>query len=100
MNRKWLASLLVLVALTSLTACGTMNKATPAQWDDEAIEADVRSKIATAVTEKTFAVEVDVKGTVVTLSGHADSDAQRKAIAKAASEVNGVSRVINNIHVQ
>lgn len=95
-NITVLASFLMLFAI----ACGSMNRATPKQWDDKVIEADVRSKIATAVPSKTFAVEVNVNHTVVTLSGHAASEADRRAIGDAAQSVNGVSTVINNIHVQ
>lgn len=92
---------LMLALVMTLAACGSINRATPAEWDSAAIEADVRGKIAEAVPEKTFAVEVSVAdGGVVTLSGHAATAAQRSEIARAAGEVNGVTRVINNIHVQ
>ena len=89
-------SILVLFAM----ACGSMNRATPKQWDDAAIEADVRSKIATAVPEKTFAVEVKVNHQVVTLSGHAANETDRRKIGDAAQSVNGVTTVINNITIQ
>lgn len=91
---------LVLMAAMMLGACGSLNKQTPSQLDDAAIEADVRAKIAERVPEKTFAVEVDVDDGVVTLSGHASTAGQRTEIAEAANSVNGVKRVINNIHIQ
>ena len=91
-----LVSVLVLFAM----ACGSMNRATPKQWDNKVIEADVRSKIATAVPSKTFAVEVTVDHQVVTLNGHAATEEDRRKIGKAAEAVNGVTTVINNIHVQ
>ena len=81
-------------------ACGSMNRATPKALDDTAIEADVRGKIAEAVPSKTFAVEVKVSGAVVTLSGHAKNEDDRRAIANAANSVNGVKSVINNITIQ
>jgi osmotically-inducible protein OsmY len=84
----------------ALGACGSLNKQTPAEWDNAAMEADVRSMIAERVPSKTFAVEVSVDNGVVTLSGHADSASQRSEIATAAQSVRGVHRVINNIHVQ
>jgi osmotically-inducible protein OsmY len=98
MNRKLsiLAAFLVLFTI----ACGSMNRATPKQWDDKAIEADVRSKIATAVPDKTFAVEINVHEAVVTLSGHAANEEDRRKIADAANSVNGVRSVINNITIQ
>lgn len=95
-NITVLASVLVLFAM----ACGSMNRATPKQWDDKVIEADVRGKIATAVPSKTFAVEVKVNHQVVTLSGHAASEEDRRKIGDAAQSVNGVSTVINNITIQ
>lgn len=81
-------------------ACGSMNRVTPKQWDDKVIEADVRGKIAEAVPSKTFAVEVKVNHQVVTLSGHAASEEDRRKIGQAAQSVNGVTTVINNITVQ
>ena len=82
-------------------ACGSMNRVTPSNMDAKAMEADVRGKIAEAVPSKTFAVEVKVDDhSVVTLSGHADSQSDINKIVDAAKSVNGVSRVINNIHVQ
>ncbi|HEY3052847.1 MAG TPA: BON domain-containing protein [Thermoanaerobaculia bacterium] len=91
-----LGSILVLFAM----ACGSMNRVTPKQWDDKAIEADVRGKIAEAVPSKTFAVEVKVDHQVVTLSGHAASEEDRRKIGNAAQSVNGVTTVINNITIQ
>ena len=100
MRRKTNVLFLMLVLIVGATACTSLNQVTPEQWDDEAIEAEVRAQIAEDVPEKTFAVEVSVDDGVVTLSGHAASSAQRNAIAAAANDVEGVRRVINNIHVQ
>ena len=98
MNRK-LAVPLVFLMLFAL-ACGSMNRVTPSGMDDKAIEADVRGKIAEAVPSKTFAVEVNVNKAVVTLSGHAASEEDRRKIGDAANSVHGVRSVINNITVQ
>ena len=99
MNRKFsvLAVLLVLFAV----ACGSMNRVLPSEVDAKAMEADVRSKIAEAVPEKTFAVEVTVDNhAVVTLSGHAASQSDINKIVDAAKSVSGVKSVINNLHVK
>ena len=78
-----------------------MNRVLPSEVDAKAMEADVRGKIAAAVPEKTFAVEVTVDNhAVVTLSGHAASQSDINKIVEAAKSVSGVQRVINNIHVQ
>ena len=93
----FLAVLMVLFAL----GCGSMNRVLPSEVDAKAMEADVRSKIATAVPEKTLAVEVQVDDhAVVTLSGHADSQSDIDKIVDAARSVSGVTRVINNIHTE
>ncbi|HSP14107.1 MAG TPA: BON domain-containing protein [Thermoanaerobaculia bacterium] len=95
-NFTVVAAVMVLFAM----ACGSMNRATPKQWDDKAIEADVRGKIAEAVPSKTFAVEVNVNHRVVTLGGHAANETDRRKIGDAAQSVNGVTTVINNITIQ
>lgn len=78
-----------------------MNRITPSEVDAKAMEADVRSKIATAVPEKTFAVEVEVDNhAVVTLSGHAKTQDDIAKIVDAARSVSGVQSVVNNIHVE
>ena len=96
-NLTVLAALLVLFTV----ACGSMNRATPAEWDKAAMEADVRGKVATAVTGKTFDIGVSVTDSrVVTLTGDVDSESDRRAIADAAQSVSGVRSVINNIRVR
>lgn len=99
MNRKFISVIALMVALVALSAC-SMNKVTPSEWDDAAIEADVRARIAADVPSETFSVGVKVEDRVVTLTGTAESSAQRTEIANAASRVDGVRRVVNNIQVQ
>lgn len=82
-------------------ACGSMNRATPAEWDKAAMEADVRGKVAGAVPGKTFDIGVSVSDDrVVTLTGEVGSEADRRAIGDAARSVNGVRSVINNISIR
>jgi len=98
MHRK-LSSLAVFLVLFGI-ACGSMNRVLPSEVDAKAIEADVRGKIAEAVPEKTFAVEVTVDDhAVVTLSGHASNQSDIDKIVAAAKSVSGVTRVINNLHI-
>lgn len=101
MNRN-VSVLAVAVALLLFgVACGSMNRVLPSEVDAKAMEADVRGKIAQAVPEKTFAVEVQVDNhAVVTLTGHADNQSDINKIVDAAKSVSGVRRVINNIHVK
>ncbi|HUP64844.1 MAG TPA: BON domain-containing protein [Thermoanaerobaculia bacterium] len=100
MRRKTNVLFLMLILIVGATACSSLNQLTPKEWDDAAIEAEIRARIAADVTEKTFEVGISVNDGVVTLSGHAASSAQRNEIAQAARDVEGVRRVINNIHVQ
>jgi osmotically-inducible protein OsmY len=82
-------------------ACGSMNRATPAEWDKATMEADVRGKVAGAVPGKTFDIGVTINDDrVVTLSGTVDNSTDRNAIVDAARSVNGVRGVINNIQVR
>lgn len=99
MHRRLLILSLFLVVFAA--ACGSLNRVLPEEVDATAMEADVRLKIAQAVPEKTFAVEVDVDNhAVVTLSGHARNQSDIVKIVEAARSVSGVRRVINRIHVQ
>lgn len=98
MHRK-LSSLAVFLVLFGM-ACGSMNRVLPSEVDAKAIEADVRGKIAEAVPEKTFAVEVTVDDhAVVTLEGHAKTQDDINKIVDAAKSVSGVTRVINHLHI-
>ena len=98
--KRQISVLMVLLALFTV-ACGSMNRATPEEWDKAAMEADVRSKVATAVPGKTFDIGVSVNDDkVVTLTGTVDSSSDKQAIGDAARSVNGVGRVINNITIR
>jgi len=99
MHRK-LSALAVFLVMFGI-ACGSMNRVLPSSMDAKAMEADIRGKIAEAVPEKTFAVEVTVDDhAVVTLSGHAANQGDIDKIVAAARSVNGVQSVINQIHVE
>ena len=98
--KRHLSSLAVLMVLFSI-ACGSMNRVLPSEVDAKAMEADVRGKIAEAVPEKTFAIEVTVDDhAIVTLEGHAKTQQDIDKIVDAAKSVSGVQRVINRLHVQ
>lgn len=99
MNRN-LSLVAILLTLLLSVACGSMNRVTPEAADEEVMEADVRGKIAAVDPSRTFAVEVKVDSGVVTLNGHVDSESDRQKIGEAAASVNGVKRVINNLHVK
>lgn len=100
MRRTTLGAMTALLVLLSI-ACGSMNRATPAEWDKTSMEADVRGKVAASVPGKTFDIGVSVSDNrVVTLNGTVDTAADRSAIVDAARSVNGVQGVVNNIRIR
>jgi osmotically-inducible protein OsmY len=65
-----------------------------------ALEAQVKSNLASEAGLSTITgIDVDADGSVVTLRGHVGSQAQKDTAERAASRVNGVSRVQNDISV-
>jgi osmotically-inducible protein OsmY len=99
--KKNVTVIVMMLALVSLlAACGSLNKATPAALDDEAIEAEVRGRFAESADLKAFQISVDVQDGVVTLNGDVDSMTQRDAAVRAAREVSGVRSVVNNLRVR
>jgi hyperosmotically inducible periplasmic protein len=99
-NRAFLFVSLLLVGLMA-SAC-SINRQTPAEFDEAALEADVRAAIATAVPGKTFALSVDTtSGGHVTISGHVDSASDRDAIVSRVRAVRGVRSLdASGLHVQ
>lgn len=97
---KKLAFPFLMLFLLSAVACGSLNKITPAQWDDEAIEIEVRAKIAEDVASETFDIGIEVDDGVVYLTGTADTRSDARKIGDAANDVEGVKRVVNRIRVE
>lgn len=62
--------------------------------------ATVKAKLANDVGLSTVAnVDVDVNGSVVTLTGHVSSDDQKRQAEQAVSNVDGVTRVVNQLTI-
>jgi hypothetical protein len=99
-NQAFVFVSLLLVALMA-SAC-SINRQMPAEFDQAALEADVRAAIATAVPGKTFALSVDASsGGHVTISGHVDSASDRDAIVSRVRQVRGVRSLdASGLHVQ
>lgn len=69
--------------------------------DHATLVARVKTKLAADVGLSTAeSVRVDANGSVITLSGAADTAEARQAAERAAASVDGVSRVVDNIAVQ
>jgi len=72
-----------------------------AKLDRAALVGKVKAKLAADAGLSTLAnVEVVVNGSIVTLTGTAASEDQRKAAELAASQVDGVTRVRNHLVVR
>jgi len=71
-----------------------------AKLDDAALLAKVKARLASDAGLTTLKnVNVDTRDSVVTLRGTVESDAQRQQIERAAAQVNGVKRVVNELKV-
>ncbi len=69
--------------------------------DHAAMIAKVKAKLASDVGLATVtSVDVDTTGQVVTLRGTVSSAEQKQQAEQAALQVNGVTRVINNLQIQ
>jgi osmotically-inducible protein OsmY len=69
--------------------------------DHLALVAQVKSKLASDAGLSTVTnVSVDATGRVVTLNGTVNSEEQKHLAEEAAMQVNGVSKVIDNLNVR
>lgn len=65
-----------------------------------ALTAKIKSKMALDDTVKALSIDVDTRGTVVTLSGTVNSAAERDKALQLARETAGVTSVTNNLVVR
>lgn len=68
--------------------------------DDKTLTAKVKAALAENKTAHSLKIDVEVNRGVVSLGGHVDSEAERKAAENATAQVDGVKRVINNLEVR
>lgn len=84
---------LCLLALLSLAvACNKMRS-------DAQVAGDVQSKIYSDPNVQSRQVQVQAANGVVTLSGFANTDAERTSAANDAAQIEGVKTVVNNLQV-
>jgi len=92
-------SLIILAFAAALTACRPA-QTVERQTNDAAIEARIKSKLATDVGAATItSVEVNVTNGVVTLAGPVSTAEERQKIEAVARAAEGVTSVTNNIQV-
>jgi hyperosmotically inducible periplasmic protein len=65
-----------------------------------ALTAKIKSKMALDDTVKALSIDVDTKGTVVTLSGSVNSEAERTKAVQLARETAGVTAVTDRLVVK
>ena len=100
MRKQWVVVLGFALMMVGM-ACRHTAEVTPKPLDKGAIEADIRSQIATHYPTETFDIHITVSddGTVE-LHGDVKDKAQKDWIGRAAQGTSGVRRVINNITVK
>jgi hyperosmotically inducible protein len=67
---------------------------------DGALTAKIKSKMALDDTVKALSIDIDTKGTVVTLSGSVRSEAERAKAVQLARETEGVTTVNDRLVVK
>jgi osmotically-inducible protein OsmY len=101
MNRRRFAHATVVALFGTLLipACRT-NMAPEQQVEDARITAAVKVRLAKDVRPATVAnIEVNTTSGIVTLTGTANHEEERKAAARAAYATKGVKKVINNVQI-
>lgn len=86
----------LLTALLLLSVCLAADKPVT----DDAINDNVRIKLAGDAEVKGGALQVDVKQGVVTISGTVETERQKNKATKLAKKVKGVKQVINSIQLK
>ena len=67
---------------------------------DGSLTAKIKAKMALDDSVKALALDVDTNGSVVTVTGTVDSEAQRQRALQLARETNGVTQVVDRIQVR
>jgi hyperosmotically inducible protein len=83
------------IARTPATADATVGD----KIDDASITAEVKSSLLSHSSTSALHTEVSTTDGVVTLSGIAKNDAEKSLVTKLATDINGVTSVVNNMTV-
>jgi len=67
--------------------------------DDASITAQVKSSLFSHRSTSSIKTKVQTTDGVVTLSGIAKNDAEKSLVTKLVNDINGVSKVINNMTI-
>jgi len=83
------------VALNPATPDGTMSD----KIDDASITAEVKSSLLSHHSTSALHTSVSTADGVVTVSGIAKNDAEKSLVTKLATDINGVTSVVNNMTI-
>jgi osmotically-inducible protein OsmY len=98
---RTIVMVLGLVGLLSLGACqATTGKTAGESMTDSRITAAVQSKLTADRVSNFTRVDVDTERGVVNLSGVVQSQDQKTRAEELARQVNGVTKVNNNLQIQ
>ena len=93
--------LATMVLVFTMAGCQAMTGKTAGRnVDDATITTSVKTKLAADKVSSLTRVDVDTNNGVVSLNGVVDSSAQKARAQELASQVGGVSKVVNNLQVQ
>jgi osmotically-inducible protein OsmY len=67
--------------------------------DDASITAEVKSSLLSHHSTSALKTSVETTDGVVTLTGIAKNDAEKSLVTKLATDINGVTSVINNMTI-
>lgn len=100
-KRVGVVSCIVLTGLIGLNGCeSTTGKSARQTVSDESITAAVQTKLTKDRVSNFPRIDVDTERGVVNLSGIVQTDAQRAQATRLAQQVEGVTRVNNNLQVE
>lgn len=101
MKKVWMAALVVVLGLSTLSGCRTATgKSAGAVVDDAVITSQVKARLGTEKASTLTRVDVDTENGVVYLNGVVDSADTKARAEQIARSEEGVSRVVNNLQVQ
>lgn len=92
--QKRISIIILLLLAVSAMSCSNLNRHTPANMDNAAIEAEVRKSL---VDDGITGLSISVDGGVVTLEGKVSNHDDHMKAINAAKKVKGVTRVVDRI---
>jgi osmotically-inducible protein OsmY len=87
--------------MVSAAGCQTTHgQSTGSYWDDTSITTAVKTRLASDRMGSVTRIDVETTRGVVHLNGMVDSVEEKARAERMAADLDGVSRVVNNLQVQ